>query len=95
MSDLNRFSVPISRSSYYVVDIGLELYYASYDNADLDRIHPAELRIRIRILIKVMGICHHWSIDPPGSILSLQAFIVCVTALHDSTVFIALKSSKF
>ncbi len=26
----------------------------------------AGLRIRILILIKVMGICEHWSVDPPG-----------------------------
>jgi hypothetical protein len=32
------------------------------------------MRIRILLLIKVMGICYHWSIDP----LSLQGSIVSV-----------------
>ncbi len=47
LSDSNRFSVPVSRSSYYVVDIGLELYYASYDTGIC---FLAGLRIRITLM---------------------------------------------
>ncbi len=36
------------------------------------------MRIRIQLLIKVMGICDHWSVAFQGSILSLQASIVNV-----------------
>ncbi len=36
------------------------------------------IRIRIHLLIYVMGICSHWSMDLQGSNLSLQASIVGV-----------------
>jgi hypothetical protein len=36
------------------------------------------MRIRILLLIKVMQICNHWSLDPQGSILSIHASIVSV-----------------
>jgi hypothetical protein len=36
------------------------------------------MRIRIQLLLKVIGICDHWSIEPLGLYLSLQESIVSV-----------------
>jgi hypothetical protein len=36
------------------------------------------MQIWILLLIKLMGICDYWSVDPPGPHLSLQASIVSI-----------------
>jgi hypothetical protein len=52
------------------------------------------MRIWLLLLMKVMGICDHWSTDPPGLHLSLPASIVSV---HGPTrlYFEPLKLLKF
>jgi hypothetical protein len=32
------------------------------------------IRIRILLLITVMGICHHWSVNPPGARIYRPSF---------------------
>ncbi len=39
-------------------------------------------RILLLLLIEVMGIYDHWSIDPPGLYLSLQASVLSVHGRH-------------
>jgi hypothetical protein len=44
------------------------------------------MRIQILLLIKVMGICDHWNMDPPRLHFGLQASIVSLKNLWILTI---------
>jgi hypothetical protein len=40
------------------------------------------MQIRIQFLFKVMGICEHWSIDPPGLHFNFLASLASFVSVH-------------